>query len=86
MAVKNKIIVLMGEKQARTGKPVSISDVAKAAGVSRQVMSNIVAGKTDSIKNSVLDALCDFFDCEVGDILYKERPKKEPESEQPEPA
>jgi putative transcriptional regulator len=72
MAVKNRLVALIGEKQAKTNQKVSTTDVAEAVGLSRQAMHRWVQNEITSYPADTLDKLCQFFDCQPGDILFYE--------------
>lgn len=72
MAVKNRIVALIGERQAKTNKTVTPSDVAEAVGLSRQAIHKWVHNQITTYPADTLDKLCEYFDCQVGDILFYE--------------
>ena len=69
--MKNRLLVLMGEKQAKENTAITAAKVAKEVGLSRQAISEWVNNNVRSFKAETLDALCQYFDCEVGDLLYR---------------
>lgn len=73
MTVEHTILKLMGEKQARENKRVTEADVAKALGMTRQAFNKIVTGETKSLTYDIIDGLCEYFDCEPGDLLVRVR-------------
>ncbi|MGN0039350.1 MAG: helix-turn-helix domain-containing protein [Coriobacteriales bacterium] len=48
---------------------VSVTELAQAAGITRANMSNIKTGKVRAIRFSTLEAMCDYLDCQPGDII-----------------
>jgi DNA-binding Xre family transcriptional regulator len=71
MAVENRILALMGELQAKKNVSVTQADVAQYVGMTPQAFSKWVNNDIRSYSVDVLDKLCEYFDCEVGDILYR---------------
>lgn len=67
MAIKNRLNFLMAEKKIR-----SINKLAKECGVSSPALTRLYDGTNIRIDYSTLDALCKYFNCQVGDILYWE--------------
>ncbi len=53
----------MGERK------VKIADVARAIGVNRNTITLLYYEKAKRIDFEVLDKLCQYFNCSVGDIL-----------------
>lgn len=72
--MKNRLTALMGEKQAKMNKLVTPVDVADAVGLSRQAIHKWIHNQIASYPADTLDKLCEYFDCEVGDILYRVDP------------
>ena len=62
--VSNRFSTLLGENR------LSISDVSRQTGISRTTLTNLYYGKGAAISFSVLAQLCEFFNCDIGDILY----------------
>lgn len=71
MAVQNRLLALMGELQAKTNKSVTQADVAEYIGMTPQAFSKWIRNDVKSYSVDTLDRLCEYFDCEVGDILYR---------------
>lgn len=69
--MQNRILALMGEMQAKTNRPVSQADVAEYIGMTPQAFSKWVNNNVNSYAVDKLDKLCEFFNCEPGDILVR---------------
>lgn len=61
------IILHLDELLAQRG--ASVTELAQAAGITRANMSNIKTGKVRAIRFSTLEAMCDYLDCQPGDII-----------------
>ena len=61
------VILHLDELLAQRG--VSVTELAQAAGITRANMSNIKTGKVRAIRFSTLEAMCDYLDCQPGDII-----------------
>lgn len=61
--IKNKLSVLMAERL------ISVTDISKETGISRSTLTSIYYRKAKGITFDVLNKLCEYFDCEVSDIL-----------------
>jgi putative transcriptional regulator len=74
MAVKNRLRSLMNQKGERENRNVTLVEIEKATDINRQTLQwwrdNVVAKRYDAV---VIDRLCKFFDCDVGDLLYIDR-------------
>lgn len=61
------LAVLMAEKDPK----LSQRDLAKTLGLSHTTVNKLYNGRplTATIKPAVIEKVCGFFDCEVGDLL-----------------
>lgn len=64
--IKFKLSELMGKHK------VTIQDVHEGTKLNRNTISNLYHEKVKRIDFDTIDKLCDFFDCEPGDLLKKE--------------
>lgn len=71
--MENRILALMGELQAKNNVSVTQADVAQYVGMTPQAFSKWVNNDIRSYSVDILDKLCEYFDCEVGDILYRRK-------------
>lgn len=67
-----RLTELMQEKTVRDKryKAVTQEEVAEAIGISRATMSDWVQGKVNRLDKDILAKLCQYFDCEIQDLLY----------------
>ncbi len=61
--IRSNLSVLMGKKR------VKIIDVARATGISRNMISALYYEQAKRIDLDALDRLCQYFDCAVGDLF-----------------
>jgi len=52
---------------------VNIQDVSDATGITRKTISKMYHEISTQVRFDVLEKLCLYFDCEIGDILYLEK-------------
>jgi putative transcriptional regulator len=50
-------------------RKVKSKDLAAAIGITEQNLSLLKQGKVKGIRLSTLDAICDYLDCQPGDLL-----------------
>ncbi|MBS4173500.1 helix-turn-helix transcriptional regulator [Bacillus sp. FJAT-49736] len=62
--VKSNLHILMGKKKIR-----SINQLAKETGISRPTLTRIYNDESDRIEFETIYKLCQFFDCNVGDLF-----------------
>jgi putative transcriptional regulator len=61
--VRSRVSRLMGEKRVR------IIDVARATGISRNMLSKLYYDRARRVDLSDIAELCDYFDCSVEDLF-----------------
>lgn len=61
--IKNHLSKLMGEKR------ITITEVAKSTGMSASTISNIYNEKVKRLDFDTLEKLCEFFNCNIEDII-----------------
>jgi putative transcriptional regulator len=61
------------EKSAREGKRLSIDELAKETGVSRITLHRLKSDPYRSTSTDVINKLCNFFKCELNDLLVFEK-------------
>jgi len=64
--VNNKFAELLGANKSK------ISYVSRDTGISRCTLTNLYYGKNVAISYSVIEKLCCYFSCQVGDLLIYE--------------
>lgn len=72
----NRIPELIQEYEQKTGRKVLQKDIAAKTGIQESTLSRYINDRTDSFNRHILERLCTYFDCEVGDILQLEPPEK----------
>ena len=64
-------------KELRKKKGLSQNGLAQALGMTLQNVQRIEYGQAKSIPFETLDDLCDILDCDIGDLLIREKDKPE---------
>jgi putative transcriptional regulator len=64
--IKIELDVMLARRKAKS------SDLAEAIGITAQNLSILKTGKAKAIRLSTLDKICEFLNCQVGDILIYE--------------
>ncbi|NRD80329.1 helix-turn-helix transcriptional regulator [Bacillus sp. BRMEA1] len=63
--LRTNLRILMAKKGVRT-----MVELEEKTGVSRQVLDRLDKGKSKRLDFETVVKLCNFFECEVGDLLY----------------
>jgi putative transcriptional regulator len=77
MVIVNRIDQLIREKQAEWERDITYEEISEATGIAKSTISRM---KSDGkgIRYDVLNGLCFFFGCQVGDVLVYTPDDKEP--------
>ncbi len=60
---------VMTEKAAAWGRRITLNELAKATGISRMTLSRMIHNQGYSTVTSHLDKLCQFFECEIHELI-----------------
>lgn len=69
--IKSNLAMLMAEKKIR-----SINKLARETGVSAPALTRLYDGTNIRIDYSTIEALCNYFECGIGDLLERVPDKK----------
>lgn len=79
--MKNKLRVLLAEKGARENRNLTIKKLAEEVNIDVNTLTRFANNKLKQIPVEVINIVCNYFDCEVGDLLQREKevgPKRLP--------
>ncbi|MEW6426196.1 MAG: helix-turn-helix transcriptional regulator [Bacillota bacterium] len=60
---------LLREKERQEGRRITIKEVAKETGISRQTLTRLSDPRGHVTNTAVLDRLCKYFRCQPGELL-----------------
>ena len=64
--IKCRLSLFMGERKIR------VADVARDTGLPRSTVTALYKETAERVELSTIDKLCEYFECEVGDLLRRE--------------
>ncbi len=67
MPIRVRLAVVMAERNVRS------KDLAEFVGITESNLSLLKQGKVKGVRFETLEKICDFLDCEPGDILGREK-------------
>ena len=70
--VKVHLRTMIAQYMDRTGERLTYLKLSAATGVSTNTISHLVNNKQELLDRSVLERLCDFFGCELHDLVSLE--------------
>lgn len=59
--------------EVMTSKHIKLTELAREVGITNANMSNLKNGKVKAIRFSTLDKICEYLDCQPGDIITYEK-------------
>lgn len=69
--IRVRLKEILSEKEFQDGKSVTMKDVAKATGIHPVTLSKIGKNRGYNASLDIIDRLCDYFDCEISDLLVR---------------
>jgi putative transcriptional regulator len=70
--VRNRLLELMQARERKLGRRIKQNDIAKFVGVSGHTITSWVRNDVTRFDSNLIEGICDYFDCDVGDLLYFE--------------
>ena len=70
--VKNRLRELIQERERKTNRRVKQHDIAEFAEVSDHTIISWIRNEVSRFDAKLISRLCDYFDCELADLLYFE--------------
>lgn len=64
-------VKLLDDKRFAENRKITINEVAEKTGIGRATLTRISNDQNYAVGTHIIDKLCDYFDCDVGDILEK---------------
>lgn len=61
----------LDDKSFEQKKRITLNEVAKETGIGRATLTRIANSHDYSAGTDVIDKLCDYFDCDIGDLLLR---------------
>lgn len=69
MVLKNRVKILIAEKEIKEGRKLTYRTIAKETGISTSTLTAYVNQKINRFDTPTIEALCKYFSCQPGDLL-----------------
>ncbi len=69
--IRVRLKEMLSEKEFQDGRSVTMKDVSKATGIHPVTLSKIGKNRGYNPSLDIIDRLCDYFDCEINDLLVR---------------
>ena len=66
--IRFRLTELLADLQFKTGRRVTLKEVAEATGINRMTLSRMANVRGYSTSTETLDKLCSFFECSLGEL------------------
>lgn len=76
--MKSQLRILLAQKGHQEGRTISLREVVRATGVPISTVMGMANNTIKRIPVEELNDLCDYFNCDVGDILKRETVPNQP--------
>lgn len=73
--LRNRMLFLTTEKERKLGRKITLTEIHEVTGVSISVLSRWMRNQIERYDAPIVESLCEYFECEVGDLLYLDHPR-----------
>jgi len=70
--IKSKLKLLIAQREVATGQKITYESLGAQVGLSKNTLARLAENKTDRVDFLTLDKLCQYFQCNVADLLEYE--------------
>lgn len=70
--LKNRLLELVQERERLINRRIKLKDLASFVGVTNHTITSWIRNDVRKYEAHIIEGLCDYFDCDIGDILYFE--------------
>jgi DNA-binding Xre family transcriptional regulator len=70
--LRNRLLLLVTERERATGRRITQKEIARRAGVSEPVIGHWMRNEVRRYDADVIEKLCAYFECGLNDLLYFE--------------
>jgi putative transcriptional regulator len=70
--LRNRLLALVTERELKIGRRIKYVEIAEATGLANSIISRWMNGKVENYESRVVEKLCDYFECELWDLLVLE--------------
>ena len=71
--LKNRLLILIQERERTINRRIKLKDLATFVGVTNHTITSWIRNEVRKNEAQIVEGFCDYFDCDVADLLYFER-------------
>ncbi len=73
MTIKNRLLILLAQKETLENRRIPIAEVARDTGIDQRTLGKWARNSIARYDTPVIDKLCSYFHCSPGDLIIKEQ-------------
>ncbi len=70
--LKNRLLTLIQQREQQINRRVKLKDLASFVGVTNHTVTSWIRNDVRKYEAHIIEGFCDYFDCDVSDLLYFE--------------
>ena len=70
--LKNRLLVLIQERERKINRRIKLKDLASFVGVTNHTITSWIRNDVRKYEAQIIEGFCDYFDCDLADLLYFE--------------
>jgi putative transcriptional regulator len=70
--LKNRLLILIQERERKISRRIKMKDLAEFVGVTNNTIRSWIQNDVRKYEAQIIEGFCDYFDCDVADLLYFE--------------
>lgn len=67
--IRNRFRILLAQKETRDGRRYTYEDIQNATNISPTTLASYAKGRVSRFDSRTLIALCDWLECEIGELI-----------------
>lgn len=79
--LKNRLLILIQEREQKISRRIKLKDLAEFVGVTNHTITSWIRNDVRKYEAHIVEGFCDYFDCDINDLLYFEMVDVEPSTE-----
>jgi len=70
--LKNRLLILIQERERKISRRIKMKDLAEFVGVTNNTIRSWIQNDVRKYEAQIIEGFCEYFDCDVADLLYFE--------------
>ncbi|MCS6834964.1 MAG: helix-turn-helix transcriptional regulator [Anaerolineae bacterium] len=70
--LKNRLLLLIQAREQALNRRIKLKDLADFVGVTHHTVTSWIRNEVRKYEAHIIEGFCDYFNCDIGDLLYFE--------------